>query len=70
MRIGRERRGQRSAVAKLAGIDVDHSLGHLVPGTVAGGLRTVQLRRKPFLASMSSKVINQLMHSLAPEAEV
>jgi hypothetical protein len=38
MRIGRERRSQRNAVPELAGMDVDHSLSDLVPGTVAGDL--------------------------------
>ena len=72
MRIGRELRSQRNAVPELAGMDVDHSLSDLVPGTVAGDLgeHPGRLHPKPFLASMTGKVTNWLIHSLAPEAPV
>ncbi len=47
MGIDRERDRQRTAVAELAGMDVDHGPGDLVPGTVAGDLGQQPGRSRP-----------------------
>ena len=45
--IGREGRGQRGAVAKLAGVDVDRGAAHLARGEIAADLDDVAAGFRP-----------------------